>query len=381
MLSPKPIAMLVVDGTPVAKDVLNPVAECSSMMGADLMCGEHPCRADSIDMAVKLCQNRPLCVGGIAVQYMRKTKVTLKMEEPLSFSAEQREHDKEIQAATRLSVCQRIRDRTRGAPPLGQSCSAADQEAWRAHGCLRFTPTGRGEGGGSEQPRAPRKAGARLRSERSSAHSLARSPSCVRLVLGIFSTAWEFEVQARWRRLLRFRDHAAAGPWGCGLNPLFVVGEPAPLASGDTVVLPTAENMDRGKSLEWLAWVARHATGADAVIKMDADTQICPDALSAAVGAALRRGAHYFGYRINGSTLVGGVGDGLTHCMPSPLSPCMVGTRLRAVHALPTLAVHGSHEAVGPVCWYRCRLRTSCHAQPATVHEWRNLRALAAARS
>lgn len=147
-----------------------------------------------------------------------------------------------------------------------------------------------------------------------------RSVGCLRVVLGIFTTAREVDRRRQWRALLaRDTSMNVAGyvdvrhvelpdgrhewhvpPVDCGLSFVFVMGRnkttgAMPELQEDDwrglVVLNITENMNDGKSYAWWRWVAANIGGAaHAVSKQDSDTRLCPPRLFAFLRATLQDG-------------------------------------------------------------------------------------------
>ena len=187
---PRRMAMLKVNGKNLPRDEVDVVSIGSSMMGADLLCGVEPCRQHNWQDAVAACHAQPRCVGGFGIQHgsqlMRhigkasggKTRpsavlsITLKLDDQLTIPDYVRDAGSELLVTRRLTACIHLRQKTLGSTTSPTWCSRDDMRMWRAHACSQFTAAS--NVGMSHVPRASD-----------------RAPSCVRIILGVFSTAWE----------------------------------------------------------------------------------------------------------------------------------------------------------------------------------------------
>ena len=292
--------MILLDVHPGSGD---PMGSCSEMVGIDFPCGldSDACRVTGLANAIDRCEQIPSCVG--IVNDRRSSNIaTLKasgnstllpmIDQSTDGGLALSEVERSIRDE-RLALCRRLNLEVSSYASMNgrwQRCRGDLAKSWTTYGCNELF---------------------RIHSHHGidpSHASSGQSPlvrGCARILLGVFTTSKDYGINARFRRLMRFHTFAADGslqPLGCGLNPILVTGEPAgPFNKRykDTVVLRIRENMDGGKTFAWLRWAARNANDANFVMKMDTDTQICPDALAASIRDAAAAGAEYYGYYID----------------------------------------------------------------------------------
>lgn len=125
---------------------------------------------------------------------------------------------------------------------------------------------------------------------------------CLRVVIGIFSTSSSDDESkfSEWLPLLDYERRgkgSGAAATECGLNFVFVYGEPASRGPGRVILRGLKENMNEGKSFRWFEEAALSLfPDANYIFKMDTDIGFCPPTLLAMLHDAARLGAQYIGW-------------------------------------------------------------------------------------